>query len=134
MFNTEEENQIRIRLADTVRWIISQRLLPKVGGGRVAAFEVLRRNIRVKDTILNGESEGKTYYDIMQAGRPFGMTTFDDYIVGLYEQGLITQDTALAFASHKGVAGRGIDGVKSARGEATTDIDNLEIDRTWEKG
>ena len=134
MFSIEEEKQIRIRLADTVRWIISQRLLPKVGGGRVAAFEVLRSNIRVKDTILNGESEGKTYYDIMQAGRPFGMTTFDDYIVGLYEHGLITQDTAMAFASHKGVAGRGIDSVKSARGEATTDIDNLEIDRTWEKG
>lgn len=134
MFSIEEEKQIRIRLADTVRWVISQRLLPKVGGGRVAAFEVLRSNIRVKDTILNGEAEGKTYYDIMQAGRPFGMTTFDDYIVSLYEQGLVTQDTAMAFASHKGVAGRGIDSVKSARGEATTDIDNLEIDRTWEKG
>ena len=134
MFSIEEEKQIRIRLADTVRWVISQRLLPKVGGGRVAAFEVLGSNIRVKDTILNGESEGKTFYDIMQAGRPFGMTTFDDHIVGLYEQGLITQETAMAFASHKGVAGRGIDGVKSARGEATTDIDDLEIDRAWEKG
>jgi twitching motility protein PilT len=133
MFNIEEEKQIRIRLADTVRWVISQRLLPKVGGGRVAAFEVLRSNIRVKDAILNGEAEGKTFYDIMQAGRPFGMTTFDDHIVGLYEHGLITQDTALAFASHKGVAGRGIDGVKSARGEATTDIENLEIDRAWDK-
>jgi twitching motility protein PilT len=134
MFSIEEEKQIRIRLADTVRWVISQRLLPKVGGGRVAAFEVLRSNIRVKDTVLNGESEGKTFYDIMQAGRPFGMTTFDDHIVGLYEQGLITQETAMAFASHKGVAGRGIDSVKSARGEATTDIDDLEIDRAWEKG
>ncbi|MDJ0780387.1 MAG: PilT/PilU family type 4a pilus ATPase [Desulfosarcinaceae bacterium] len=133
MFSIEEEKQIRIRLADTVRWVISQRLLPKVGGGRVAAFEVLRSNIRVKDAVLNGESEGKTFYDIMQAGRPFGMTTFDDHIVGLYEQGLITQETALAFASHKGVAGRGIDSVKSARGEATTDIDNLEIDRAWDK-
>jgi twitching motility protein PilT len=133
MFSIEEEKQIRIRLADTVRWVISQRLLPKVGGGRVAAFEVLRSNIRVKDAILNGESEGKTFYDIMQAGRPFGMTTFDDHIVGLYEHGLITQETAMAFASHKGVAGRGIDGVKSARGEATTDIDNLEIDRAWDK-
>jgi twitching motility protein PilT len=133
MFSIEEEKQIRIRLADTVRWVISQRLLPKVGGGRVAAFEVLRSNIRVKDAILNGEAEGKSFYDIMQAGRPFGMTTFDDHIVGLYEHGLITQETALAFASHKGVAGRGIDGVKSARGEATTDIDNLEIDRAWDK-
>lgn len=133
MFNIEEEKQIRIRLADTVRWIVSQRLLPRIGGGRVPAFEILRSNVRVKDSILNGESEGKTFYEIMQTGKPFGMTTFDDHIVNLYEQGLITQDTALAYASHKGVAGRGIDSVKSARGEATSDIDHLEIDRTYDK-
>ena len=133
MFPNEEEKQIRIRLADTVRWIVGQRLLPKIGGGRVAAFEILGTNLRVKDAILNGESEGKTFYEIMEAGRPFGMTTFDDHIVGLYEQGLITQETAMAYASHKGVAGRGIDRVKSARGESTTDIDNLEIDRHYDK-
>ena len=133
MFTTEEENQIRIRLSDTVRWIIGQRLLPKVGGGRVAAFEILRSNIRVKDCILQGESEGKTFYDIMQKGKAFGMTTFDDHIIGLYEQGLITQDTALAYASRRGIVGRGIDQVKSSRGEATTDIDALKMDRTYDK-
>jgi twitching motility protein PilT len=69
----------------------------------------------------------------MEVGRAFGMTTFDDHIVSLYEQGLVTQETALAYASHKGVAGRGIDRVKSARGEATTDIDSLEIDRHYER-
>jgi twitching motility protein PilT len=99
----------------------------------VAAFEILGTNLRVKDAILNGESEGKTFYEIMEAGRPFGMTTFDDHIVGLYEQGMITQETAMAYASHKGVAGRGIDKVKSARGEATSDIDSLEIDRHYDK-
>jgi twitching motility protein PilT len=133
MFTNEEEKQIRIRLADTVRWVVSQRLLPKIGGGRAAAFEILRSNIRVKEAILQGESEGKTYYEMMQSGRPFGMTTFDDYIIGLYEQGLITQDTALAYASNKAVAGRGIDKVKSARGESTTDIKDLEIDRKYNK-
>jgi twitching motility protein PilT len=131
MFTNEEERQIRIRLADTIRWVVSQRLLPKIGGGRVAAFEVLRSNIRVKEAILQGESEGKTYYEMMQAGSPFGMTTFDDYIIGLYEQGLITQDTALAYASNKAVTGRGVDKVKSARGESTTDIKDLEIDRKY---
>ncbi len=134
MFSTDEENQVRIRLADTVRWIVGQRLLPKVGGGRVAAFEVLRGNIRVKDSILNGESEGKTFYEIIQQGAAFGMTTFDEFIVRLYEQGLITQETAMAYASRKGIAGRGIDMVKSARGEATTDIDRLEVDHQYTKG
>ncbi len=133
MFNIEEEKQIRIRLADTIRWVVSQRLLPKVGGGRIAAFEIMGTNLRVKDAILNGESEGKTFYEIMQAGKPFGMTTFDDYIVDLYEQGLITQETAMSFASHKGVAGRGIDSVKSSRGETTTDIENLEVDINYDK-
>jgi twitching motility protein PilT len=133
MFTNEEEKQIRIRLADTIRWVVSQRLLPKIGGGRVAAFEILRSNLRVKESILHGESEGKTYYEMMQAGKPFGMTTFDDYIIGLYEQGLVTEETALAYASHKAVAGRGIDRVKSARGESTTDIRDLEIDRQYGK-
>jgi len=133
MFPTEEENQIRIRLADTIRWIVCQRLLPKVGGGRIAAFEIMGTNLRVKDLILHGESEGKTYYDIIQAGQAFGMTTFDDYIVGLYEKGLITQETAMAYASRKAIVGRGIDSVKSVRGEATTDITDLQVDQDYDK-
>ena len=131
MFSTEEEKQIRIRMADAVRWIVCQRLLPKIGGGRVASFEILGTNLRVKDVVLHGEAEGKTFYEIMQAGKAFGMTTFDENIVGLYEQGLITQETALAYASRRGVVGRGIDSIKSARGEATTDIEKLEIDRGY---
>ncbi|UCH22509.1 MAG: PilT/PilU family type 4a pilus ATPase [Deltaproteobacteria bacterium] len=131
MFTTEEEKQIRIRLADAVRWIVCQRLLPKVGGGRVATFEILGTNLRVKDAILNGESEGKTFYEIMQAGKAFGMTTFDEHIISLYEQGLVTETTALAYASRRGIVGRGIDSIKSARGEATTDIEKLEIDRGY---
>jgi twitching motility protein PilT len=134
MFSTDEENQVRIRMADTIRWIVGQRLLPKVGGGRVAVFEILRANIRVKDSILHGESEGKTFYEIIQQGAAFGMTTFDESIIRLYEQGLITQETAMAYASRKGIAGRGIDMVKAARGEATTDINRLEVDHQYTKG
>jgi twitching motility protein PilT len=131
MFSTEDAEQIRIRLADTMRWIVSQRLLPKVGGGRVATFEILGSNLRVKDLILNGEAEGKTFYEIMEASNAFGMITFDQHIVGLFEQGLISQETALGYCSHRGVVGRGIDSIKSARGEATTDIGKLEIDRSY---
>ena len=133
MFPTEEENQIRTRIADSIRWIVCQRLLPKVGGGRVAAFEILRTNLRVKDSILHGESEGKTFYDIMQAGKAFGMVTFDDYILALYEKGIITQETAMAYASRKDVLGRGIDTIKTVRGEATTDIDDLKVDHDYGK-
>ncbi len=133
MFANEDERQIRIRLADSVRWIVCQRLLPRVGGGRVATFEILATNLRVQDTILHGESEGKTFYDIMQASGAFGMVTFDQHLVGLYEEGLITQETAMAYASQRGIVGRGIDSIKSSRGETTTDIEKLEIDRTYSK-
>jgi twitching motility protein PilT len=133
MFSTEEENQVRIRLADTVRWIVCQRLLPKEGGGRVAAFEIMGANLRVKDAILHGESEGKTFYEIIQAGKAFGMITFDDYIIELFKQGLISEETGKAYASNKGIVGRGIDTVKSARGQATTDLGKLEVDSDYGK-
>ncbi len=133
LFSHEEESQVRVRLSETVRWIVCQRLLPKVIGGRVAAFEILGTNMRVKDAILHGESEGKTFYDIMEASRPFGMVTFDDYIVTLYEQGLISQEIAMSYCSRKAYVGRGIDNVKSSRGEATTDIDKLELDGSYGK-
>ncbi len=133
MFSSEEENQIRIRLADTLRWVVCQRLLPKSGGGRIAAFEILGTSLRVKDSILHGESEGKTYYDMMEASNAFGWTTFDHYIIGLFEKGLISEETAIGYASRRSIVGRGIDMVKSARGEATSEIDKLEIDMGYEQ-
>ena len=128
MFEREEEKQIRIRLADTVRWIVCQRLLPKVGGGRQAAHEIMGSNLRVKDSILNGESEGKTFYEIIEGSRPFGMMTFDQCIVDHYKDGLVTEETALSYASRKGVVGRMIDSVKSERGQKTTEIEGLKLD------
>ncbi len=133
MFEQEEEKQIRIRLADTVRWIVCQRLLPKVGGGRQAAHEIMGSNLRIKDTILNGESEGKTYYEIIEGSRPFGMMTFDQCIVDHYKAGLITEETAMSYASRKGVVGRMIDSVKSERGEKTTEIEDLSLDDQYGK-
>ncbi len=133
MFSVDEENQIRTRLADSLRWIICQRLLPKVGGGRVAAFEAMGTSLRVKDVVLHGEVEGKTFLDIIQQGKAFGMVTFDNCIVDLYEKGLITEDTAKAYASNRSNVGRGIDAIKHARGEKTTDLEKLEVDRAYGK-
>lgn len=133
LFDQEDENQVRVRLADTVRWVASQRLLPKVGGGRVAAFEIMSANLRVKDAILNGESEGKTFYEMIQTGNTFHMMTFDQSIMGLYKEGLITEETAMSYASRKAIVNRGIDSMKSARGEKTTTIENLTVDTGYGK-
>ncbi|MBW1613025.1 MAG: PilT/PilU family type 4a pilus ATPase, partial [Deltaproteobacteria bacterium] len=85
MFDTAEEKQIRIRLSDTIRWIVCQRLMPKIQGDRVAAFEILGTNMRVKDLILHGETEENTFYDIMANSQAFGMMTFDQCIAEHYK-------------------------------------------------
>ena len=133
MFPRDEESQIRVRLADAIRWICCQRLLPKVGGGRVAAFETVSTSLRVKEVILHGESEGKTFNDIIIQGRPFGMITFDDCIIDLFNKGLIAENTAIAFATNRAVANRGIDSIKKTRGEQTSVITNLEVDKSYGK-
>ena len=131
MFSIEEEKQIRIRLADTLRWVVSQKLLPKIDGGRVAAFEIMTTSLRVKDSILHGESEGRTFNEIIRDGKAKQMNTFDDYILHLYEQGLISEDVANAYAARKDIVGRGLDFIKSSRGEKTSKIETLEIDKNY---
>ena len=130
-FEKEEERQVRIRLADTLRWSVSQRLLPKVGGGRIPAVEIMKTNLRVKECIAIGEQEGKTFYDIIETGEAFGMQTFDKAIIKCYEAGFITEETALAFATRKAVVGRGLDMIKAAKGQKTSDIDGLKIDAEY---
>jgi twitching motility protein PilT len=132
MFSKEEEQQIRIRLAETVRWIIAQRLLPKVGGGRIALLEILSTSLRVKDSIINGESEGKTFYEIIANGEPYGMWTFDQHILKLLKAGKITEETAMAYASRKTTVARGIDTLKASKGEKTTDIESLAMDEEYD--
>jgi len=133
MFNNEEEQQIRIRLADSLRWVISQRLVPKEGGGRIALLEIMSNNMRVKDTILNGESEDKTFYDIIKDGGSYGMWTFDQHIVKLYSQGLISEQTAKGYATRRAIVARGIDSIKASKGEKTTDIEGLAMDDSYAK-
>src|SRR5437763_15411475 len=133
MFDQAEEKQVRIRLAETIRWVVSQRLLPRVGGGRAAALEIMGNNLRVKDAIEHGESEGKTFYEIIEAASSFGWKTFDMAILELFEQGLVTEETALLYCTNKGVMTRGLDKVKKTRGESTTNLTGLSIDMEYGK-
>ena len=132
MFDQEEEKQIRQRLAETIRWVVGQRLVPKVGGGRWAVHDILSNTIRSNELILNGESDGKTFYEIQEMGEPFGMMTFDQSLVRSYDNGIITEETAVAYATRRAVAQRGVDTIKQKRGERTTPIDGLKLD--WEYG
>ena len=116
MFEPDQQEQIRLRLADTLRWVISQRLAPKVGGGRAALLEIMGSNLRTQDSIRMGESEGKTFYEIIEASHSFGWRTFDQACLQGYEQGDLTEETALLYCTKRSVVTRGIDTIKKSRG------------------
>ncbi|HEY0141033.1 MAG TPA: PilT/PilU family type 4a pilus ATPase [Thermoanaerobaculia bacterium] len=100
VFPKDQEPQIRTRLSQSFRYIISQRLLPKIGGGRVAALEILKSTMRTRDYIVKGESEGRSLVDAMHDGQVDGMQTFDDEIEKLWNDRQISKETALAYASN----------------------------------
>lgn len=132
-FDQEEERQIRLRLSGSLRWVVSQRLLPRIDQRRVAVFEIMLNNLRVQDLILHGESPDKTFYEIMESSQPFGCQTFDQDITANFEQGHISEETALLYASKRAIVQRGMDQIKSSRGEKTTDIKNLALDQEYQK-
>jgi len=137
MFETEEAEQIRARLADTLRWVVSQRLVPKIEGGRHALLEIMGSNLRTQETIRLGESEGKSFYEIIESSQPFGWRTFDQACLDAYENGIITEEAALLYCTKRGMVSRGIDNLKKARGEVTTNIGSLRmtsITKTKEPG
>jgi len=127
MFETEEQEQIRARMADMLRWVISQRLVPRIGGGRAALLEIMGSNLRVQESIRLGESEGKSFYEIIEASQPFGWRTFDFSCLEGYEQGTITEETALLYCTKRGPVTRGIDNLKKTRGESTTTMSSLRM-------
>ena len=102
LYPKNEEKVIRTRLAQTFRYIASQRLIPRADGkGRIAAVEVLKSNPRTREYIERGESEGKTLLDAIRDGEIDGMQDFDSVIRKLIESGEISMDDGLSFASNQ---------------------------------
>jgi twitching motility protein PilT len=127
MFESDEQEQIRIRLADSLRWVVSQRLCPKISGGRLALIEIMGSSLRTQESIRLGESEGKTFYEIIEASYTFGWRHFDQACLEAYEQGLITEENALLYCTKRSVVSRGIDNLKKTRGESTSDVGALRM-------
>ena len=132
MFETEEQEQVRYRLADTLRWVVSQRLVPRVGGGRFPLVEVMGSNLRTKESIMQGESEGKSFYEIIEASQTFGWRTFDYAALDAYKKNLVSEETAILYCSKRGIVSRGIDLLKKGRGENTTPISDLQMIQSLE--
>ena len=101
VFPKNEEHVIRARIAQSFRYIISQRLIPRADGrGRVAAIEILKSTSRTKEYIEKGESEGKSLLDAMEQGEQEGMQTFDGVLDRLIRKGVVTKDDALPYATN----------------------------------
>jgi len=127
LFEPDEQEQIRYRLSDTLRWVISQRLAPCLAGGRFPLVEVMGSNLRTKESIMLGESEGKSFYEIIDASQTFGWRTFDYSCLEAFKRGLISEETALLFSSKRGHVTRGIDLIKKTRGDNTSDLSELRM-------
>ena len=100
VFPKDQEPQIRTRFSQSFRYVMSQRLLPKMGGGRIAVLEILKSTMRTRDYVVKGESEGRSLTDAMHDGSVDGMQTFDDEIEKLWNERKITKETALAYSSN----------------------------------
>lgn len=101
VFPKNEEKVVRTRIAQSFRFIVSQRLLPKPDGkGRVAAIEILKSTMRTREYIEKGESEGKSLIDAMEQGDQEGMQTFDGVIEQMIRQGVVSKAGALPYATN----------------------------------
>jgi twitching motility protein PilT len=102
LYPKNEERIIRTRLAQTFRYIVSQRLIPRADGkGRIAAVEILRSNPRTREYIEKGESEGKTLLDAIRDGEIDGMQDFDSVIRNLVEEKVISLEDGLSYAMNQ---------------------------------
>jgi twitching motility protein PilT len=128
MFSLGEEKQLRLRIADSLRYVVSQRLAPKIGGGRRLLTEIMGHNLRTRETIALGENEIRNLYDIIEASSPYGWCTFDQSILNAFDAGEISEEAARLFASKKGRVTRGIDLIQKARGFDNSSDTGLRLD------
>jgi twitching motility protein PilT len=102
LYPKNEEPVIRTRLAQTFRYIVSQRLIPRADRrGRVAAVEILRSSPRTREYIEAGEADGKSLLDAMKDGKLDGMQDFDTVIRDFVERGVVSLEDGLAFATNQ---------------------------------
>ena len=102
LYPKNEEPVIRTRLAQTFRYIISQRLVPRADGrGRIAVVEILKSSPRTREYIEAGESDGKSLLDAMRDGKMEGMRDFDSVIIEMIESRVISLEDGLGFATNQ---------------------------------
>jgi twitching motility protein PilT len=135
LYPKNEEGVIRTRLAQTFRYIISQRLLPrKDGRGRIAALEVLRSSPRTREYIESGEAEGKSLLDAMRDGKLDGMQDFDTVIKEMIERNIVTLEDGLNFATNQNNLLLSLKGLTAAEEFVRRDNQAVPVGSTSDSG
>jgi twitching motility protein PilT len=128
-FSKDEEEQLRYRLSDTVRYIVSQRLVPKASGGRLLVSEIIGNSLRTRESIRYGESEGKTFHEIIEAATTYGWHSFDHCLLKAFEANEVTEETVLLYCNDKGRVRRELDLLHKRRGQPEVEtISALRLD------
>lgn len=126
LYPKNEEPVIRTRLAQTFRYILSQRLIPRADfRGRIAAVEILRSTPRTREYIENGETEGKSLLAAMHDGKLDGMQDFDAVIKDMIERNVITVEDGLGFATNQNNLLLSLKGLTSGEDYIRTQSDNV---------
>ena len=115
MFTRDEEQAVRERLVGTLRFIISQRLVPNQKGGRLLVTELMGSNLRTREAIGVGENENRRLSDIIEAGHSYGWHTFEQSLIQAYEADLITEETAILYCVNKSQMRQRVDQVNKRR-------------------
>jgi twitching motility protein PilT len=101
VFPKNEERQVRTRFAQSFRWVVSQRLVPKKTGGRLAVCEILRSTARTREYVQEGEREGKSLLDAMNDSVLDGMQSFDYELERLINAGIVDRETGLTYCTNR---------------------------------
>lgn len=138
MFPTPDQPRLRARLADALKNVVAQWLVPRKEGGRIAVLEILASTLRTQELIREGESEHKTFYRALFEGRNDSMQTFDQHLIDLLADDFIDEDTVRHYAHDKVWTSQQIDRVAHDRaaeqGEAVPEPEgfgDLQVDFSY---
>ena len=114
IFTKDEEQQVRERLAGCLRYIISQRLVPRVDNGRLLVTELMGSSLRTREAVLLGETETRRLSDIIEAGGTSGWHSFEQSLLKAFESNYISEETAILYCVNKPTMRQRIDAAKKA--------------------
>jgi twitching motility protein PilT len=109
LFGNDEEQQVRERLASSLRYILGQRLVPRKGGGRLLVTELMGSSLRTREAIELGENDNRRLHDIIEAGVNAGWHSFEQSLLYAYEEDMITEETAMLYSVNKPVMRQRLD-------------------------